>query len=179
MAGRNSSTNQSTAGKTSRPGGGRPVANLAIMSLAIFFFGRLGITRGWIEWPPSNLGMMLAAFSGWVALAGPFVLFRYEENSGGMGLGDRVWMTSGMLIWLRFALELVSGRVPSWNGIATSVSPTELSVLAAASVLGGMLAKPKQTHWTWTNLMGWGIAMAWLISAALVQNSRLMTLVLR
>lgn len=180
MAGRTIKEPSGSGGRSPRGSSpGKPVMNLVIMLLAFFFFGRLGVSRGWIVWPPSNLAQMLAAFAGWVAIAGPFVLFRSEDASGGMGLGDRVWMTTGVVIWIRFLLQLLSGRLPAWNEMATSVSVTDLSVLAAACIVGGSLTRPRQMHWTWTNIMGWTIALAWLASATFQRNTGLMSLVLR
>ncbi|MCY2936089.1 MAG: hypothetical protein WCJ40_20140 [Planctomycetota bacterium] len=173
MATRTAGTNSGSSKQSRSLAMSKPMANLVILGISILLFGRLGISRGWISWPPSHLSAILAAFAGWIALTGPFVLFRYEEQSGGMGLGDRVWITSGLFLWIRHGLELSAGRIPSFESLATAVASKEMAIIAMACLVGGMLTRPKQTHWTWTNLMGWALTLSWITSAAMPSGSSL------
>jgi hypothetical protein len=167
MASRPAVQNNTSSKQSRPPAMSKPMANLVILAISLFLFGRLGVSRGWISWPPSHLSAILAAFAGWIALTGPFVLFRYEEQSGGMGLGDRVWITCGLFLWMRHGLDLAVGRIPSFESLATAVSSRDMAILAMACLVGGILSRPKQTHWTWTNLMGWALTISWIASAAL------------
>jgi len=93
----------------------RPAVNFLILSVALLLFLRVSVRQGWISWPPSNLAAILTALAGWVAIAGPLVLFRHEEQTGAMGLGDRVWITTGIVIWLRFLQGVSTGRIPGFD----------------------------------------------------------------
>jgi len=163
-------------GRSSRgASGSKPIANLVILSISLAAFGRLAIARQWIDWPPAQIGPILSALAGWIALTGPLILYRHEENAGGMGVGDRVWMTSGLALWFVLALNLARGTLPSLQTAVTGMGPQSLAILAGATLAGGLLARPTGARWTWTNLTGWFLAIAWLAASALPAGSSAMT----
>lgn len=171
MASRASSQPAARSSKSNSPS--KPIANLVILTLSLGAFLKLAIARHWIDWPPSQIGPILSAFAGWIALTGPWILYRHEENAGGMGVGDRVWMTCGLALWIALVLNLVQGRVPSLQSAVTAIGANELALLAGATLAGGLLARPSATRWTWTNLTGWFLALAWLAASALPSGNAL------
>lgn len=176
MAGRgkSSSVSQTHTGRNTRPlSMSRPFLNLLILSGAVILFVKVGIRQGWIQWPPANLGSILASLAGWIALAGPLILFRHEEQTGGMGIGDRVWVTTGFLLWLKIAIQLFTGRFPSIEAVATIVGPTDMALISMACLAGGLIGRPKSSHWTWTNLVGWGLSLCWLSAVFLPADTSL------
>lgn len=181
MAGRG--TSSSSTPKNARPVlMTKPVVNLLILSGAIILFVRVGIRQGWIDWPPTRLGAILAALAGWIALAGPLVLFRHEEQTGSMGVGDRVWVTTGLLLWLKIFLQVSSGNLPTVESFATVIDSRDMALLSMACLFGGLLGRPKNAHWTWTNLVGWGLSLCWVASVLLPTDSnfiRLLAFVVR
>lgn len=175
MASRASANSQ---GRTAKVGSAsKPVANLVILTISFAAFVRLAIARQWIDWPPSQIGPILSALAGWIALTGPWILYRHEENAGGMGVGDRVWMTCGLALWFVLTLNLVQGNVPSLQTAVTGIAARELAILAGATLVGGLLSRPTATRWTWTNLTGWFLAIAWLTASTLPSGNGIWPLV--
>lgn len=187
MAGRGSSSSSSSSGnaqaRNTRPIAlSKPVLNLMILTGAGILFVRVGIRQGWIDWPPTQLGKILATLAGWIALAGPLVLFRHEEQAGSMGVGDRVWITTGLLLWLKLSLQIGTGNLPSVEAVTTLIDSRDMALVSAACLIGGMMGKPKNSHWTWTNLVGWGMSVCWMTSVLLPADSnfgRILALVMR
>lgn len=171
MASRSTTNSQN---RSAKPGSqSKPIANLVILSISLVAFLRLAIARHWIDWPPSQIGPILSALAGWIALTGPWILYRHEENAGGMGVGDRVWMTSGLALWIALAANVARGRIPNLQSAVTTLGAQELALLAGATLAGGLLARPAATRWTWTNLMGWFLALAWISASALPTGTSL------
>jgi hypothetical protein len=175
MASRSANSANGRSSKSSS--GSRPFVNLVIISISLGAFLRLAVARGWVDWPPTQIGPILTAFAGWVALTGPWILFRHEEQSGGMGVGDRVWITCGLALWIALGMNLAGGRMPSLQSITSAIGPKEMAVLAAATLAGGILARPSGSSWTWTNITGWLLAICWLTAAALPTGAPLWPIV--
>jgi hypothetical protein len=169
--------NPSVAGKNSKPVSmSRPAINFLIITAALLLFLRVSVRQGWVNWPPSNLSAILSALAGWVAIVGPLVLFRHEEQTGAMGLGDRVWITTGIVIWLRFLQGVATGRIPGFDSITSLVKPSDMAIITLACLIGGMISRPKRVYWTWTNLVGWGLGLCWLATVLIPSDPGLLGL---
>lgn len=169
--------NPAASGKNNKPVSlSRPAVNFVILSVALLLFLRVSVRQGWINWPPSNLAAILTAFAGWLALAGPLVLFRHEEQTGSMGTGDRVWIITGIIIWLRFLISVSSGRVPGFDSISTIVKPSDMALISVACLLAGVLSRPKRVYWTWTNLVGWALGLCWVATVLIPSDPGLLGL---
>jgi hypothetical protein len=74
-------------------------------------------------------------------------------------------------------MNLAGGRMPSLQSITSAIGPKEMAVLAAATLAGGILARPSGSSWTWTNITGWLLAICWLTAAALPTGAPLWPIV--
>ena len=56
------------------------------------------VSRGRLEWPPTQLLASLFTVAGCLALVGPILLHR--RDSGSLGLGEMIWMAGGLVVWV-------------------------------------------------------------------------------
>ena len=67
------------------------------------------VMRGRVTWPPHELLASIYTVAGCLALVGPLVLARGESGDG--GLGELLWMTGGLLIWVFDGVAAAPGPV--------------------------------------------------------------------
>ncbi len=95
-------------------GAGRgPLFNAVLLGAAVCAGLAMLVSRGRMSWPPTQLLASLYTVAGCLAIVGPFVLGRKE--AGEAGIGEFLWMTGGLLIWVLDGVALVRGE---WRGTA-------------------------------------------------------------
>ena len=60
--------------------------------------GGLLVQKGRLTWPPYQLLSSLSTLAGCLASVGPLILIRSGEIEG--SLGELMWLTGGLLVWL-------------------------------------------------------------------------------
>jgi hypothetical protein len=133
--------------------------NVALLGAA-FGYGLLVLVgRGRVSWPPRELLAGSYTLAGCLALVGPIVLGR--RVSAGAGLGDQVWMTAGLLVWIFDLTALLRGeiRTLSW---ATPLGSQAMGLTILAVVLAGWRTRGGARNWSWTNVLGWILGVFWV-----------------
>ena len=74
------------------------ITNALLLLAAIGWGLSLLIQKGRLSWPPVALLSSLSTLSGCLALVGPLILARSAGSDG--NLGELVWLTGGLLVWL-------------------------------------------------------------------------------
>jgi hypothetical protein len=150
-------TSKRLAGGGSLAGSSPALLNATLLVMALAFGLWLLVSRGQMTWPPSRLLSNLYTIAGCLALVGPFVLARKTSETG---LGDLVWMTGGMLVWLADLASLFGHvRLSTW---ATPLSYQTMGLATLALfVAGGRLHGAGHT-WSWTNVVGWVLGLFWV-----------------
>src|SRR4051794_8934358 len=135
-----------------------PLANALIVALALGYGLYLLHVRGTVTWPPPHLLASLYTVAGCLALVGPVVLSRVE--SGERGLGELLWMTGGLLIWVFDAVAMFRGtwRVQAW---ATPLGPHGMGMTMLAGGLAGWGCRPGGRHLWWGTGAGWTLGVFW------------------
>ncbi|CAN5899726.1 hypothetical protein BH23PLA1_BH23PLA1_11570 [soil metagenome] len=137
-----------------------PLLNATLLGSAIGYGLWLLVQRGGISWPPRELLAGGFTLAGCLALVGPIVLNPRAAASEG-GLGEFLWMTGGLLVWV-FDLAAVSrGEMRSVN-FATPLDPETLGLIVLAVLLAGWRARSRSWNWAWTNVIGWILAIFWI-----------------
>jgi hypothetical protein len=139
-----------------------PFFNLMILLLALAYAGWLLVARGRLAWPPTELLSSAVTVAGALALVGPIVLLRGRD--GESGLGDLVWITGGILVWVFDAAVLLQGaaRPASW---VAPLGPRAMGLTILAVILGGWRIRSAGTggrSWSWTNITGWVLGVFWV-----------------
>src|SRR4051794_10314612 len=111
-----------------------PVLNALLVVAAVGYGIALLVTRGRLAWPPTQLLASLYTVAGCLALVGPIVLSRVDSGEG--GLGELLWMTGGLLVWVFDALAAVRGewRTNAW---ATPLGYQTMGLTILAVLLAG------------------------------------------
>src|SRR5207302_730924 len=91
-------TSRPSASAFSGPPPGGPVFNAALVAAAVCYAMALLVNRGRMSWPPNQLLASLYTVAGCLAVVGPVILARGEAAEP--GLGELVWMTGGLLVWV-------------------------------------------------------------------------------
>jgi hypothetical protein len=143
------------------PGGlSTPLVNAAMLALALGYGLWLLVARGRVGWPPHQLLASTYTVAGCLALVGPVVLLRREAADGG-GLGELIWMTGGLLVWLYDAAALIRGELRSLApATPLAAAPMGLTILAVA--LAGWRTRGAGRSWAWTNVTGWVLGVFWI-----------------
>jgi hypothetical protein len=138
------------------------LANLLLVGAAVSYGLYLLVMRGRVSWPPHDLLASVYTVAGCLALVGPFVLAR--ADSGERGLGELLWMTGGLLIWVFDAAAAVRGtwRLEAW---ATPLGYEAMGMTMLAVLLGGWRCRLGSRHWSWTNVTGWVLGLFWVAMA--------------
>ena len=156
-----------------------PVWNAAAVAGAVAYGLWLLVDRGRISWPPHELAAGASTVAGSLAMAGPLVLARRRGSPGEAGLGELIWLTAGLLVWVFDLAALAQGnRGPiAWVN-PLGVRPMGLTVLAVG--LGGWRAHGLGKGWTWTNVVGWLLGALWVgLAGASLWGARGTTLAMR
>ena len=132
---------------------------------AILLLGSVGyalailVSRGRVGWPPHQLLASSATVAGCLALVGPIVLARVESSEG--GLGELLWMTGGLLIWVFDLAALIRGQWQStpW---ATPLDSQTMGLIILAVLVAGWRSRLAVRSWSWTNVTGWVLGLFWV-----------------
>ena len=154
-----------------------PVITALLLAAAIGYGVLVLVKRGRISWPPVELMASLYTVAGCLALVGPVVLLRRE--GGESGLGDLLWMTGGLLVWVFDVVAIVRGgwRTALW---ATPLDYQTMGLIILAVLIAGWRCKVAGTGWSWTNVTGWVLGLFWVgLAISTLLPSRLSTVVAR
>lgn len=157
------SKRSSAAAAPARPGaaiGGTPVVNAALVSGAVAYGLWLLVRRGQMTWPPTELLTNAYTLAGSLALIGPVVLARRDRSDP--ALGELVWMTGGLLVWVFDLAAVARGGVRglSW---ATPIGVQTMGLAILAVALAGARLLGVGRSWAWTNVVGWVLGLFWIL----------------
>lgn len=135
------------------------VTNAILLAAALAWGLSLLIQKGRLAWPPLPLLSSLSTLAGCLALVGPLILARAGGKDG--GLGELVWLTGGLMVWLFDLAAVVSGQVRgvSW---ATPLGDRTMGLTILAVLLAGWKCGLAGRDWSWTNVTGWGLGIFWV-----------------
>jgi len=148
-----------------RASGGASSSSPPPIVIALLLVGALGwslgllVRRGMMTWPPTHLLSCLATVAGALALVGPFILSR--AGRGGGGLGELLWLTGGLLIWIFNIVAIVGGNLRPLNW-ATPLGERTMGLIILAVLLAGLRAGLAGRDWSWTNVTGWALGLFWV-----------------
>jgi hypothetical protein len=158
-------------GNSGKPNsGGGNGASSSPWGIVLLLAGSVGaaawalVQRGGMEWPPRELISGAFTITGGLALAGPIALW-LRGSGDDRGLGERIWMTCGLLAWLFNIAGAVQGDVRP-NTLISPIPPITLGLFALAIALGGWKGRSDATNWSWTNVLGWMLGLFWIGLAA-------------
>jgi hypothetical protein len=136
-----------------------PLANALVVGAALAAGVAILVTRGRLQWPPHQLLSSIFTVAGCLAMVGPIVMARGE--SGERGLGELLWMTGGLLVWVFDILALVRGqwRTMAW---ATPLGAQTMGLTILAVLLAGWRCRLVGRNWSWTNVTGWLLGLYWV-----------------
>jgi hypothetical protein len=136
-----------------------PLANALIVGAALGVGIAILVARGKMSWPPHQLLSSIFTVAGCLAMVGPVVMARVE--SGDRGLGELLWMTGGLLIWV---FDLVSVSRGQWRTLAwaTPLGAQTMGLTILAVLLAGWRCRLVGRNWAWTNVMGWILGLYWV-----------------
>ena len=136
-----------------------PLITALLLVVAIGYGISVLVTHGRISWPPHQLLASLFTVAGCLALVGPIVLIRRE--GGESGLGELLWMTGGLLVWVFDILAAVRGswRLTTW---ATPLDNQTMGLIILAVLIAGWRCKVAGRGWSWTNVTGWVLGIFWV-----------------
>jgi hypothetical protein len=135
------------------------IINTVLLLAALGWGFSLLVQKGRLSWPPVSLLASLSTLAGCLALAGPLILGR--SGGGGGSLGELLWLTGGLLVWLFDVSALIQGQAKSISW-ATPLSDRTMG-LAILAVLGaGWRCGLAGRGWTWTNVVGWALGLFWV-----------------
>jgi hypothetical protein len=158
MASKRAPFRSSSAATSGSPASG-PVFNAVLVGAAVGYAILLLVNRGKLAWPPNQLLASLYTVAGCLALVGPIVLVRGE--SGEAGLGELLWMTGGLLVWVFDAVAAVRGdwRTTAW---VTPLGYQTMGLTILAVLLAGWRCRVAGRGWSWTNVTGWVLGLFWV-----------------
>ncbi len=141
----------------------RPIVNALLVLGAIGWGLSRLVAGGRVDWPPHGLLASLSTLAGCLALVGPLILIGSGELAG--DLGELVWMTVGVLVWMCDLEAVIRGE---WRSVhwATPVSDHTLGLVVMAVLIAGWKCGLKEWNWSWTNLTGWALGLLWVGMAA-------------
>jgi hypothetical protein len=117
------------------------------------------VTHGRMSWPPHQLLSSIFTVAGCLAMIGPIVMARGEP--GDRGLGELLWMTGGLLVWVFDLVALARGqwRSTAW---ATPLESQTMGLTILAVLLAGWRCRLVGRNWSWTNVTGWILGLYWI-----------------
>jgi hypothetical protein len=95
-------------------------------------------------------------------MVGPIVMARGEP--GDRGLGELLWMTGGLLVWVFDIVALMRGswRTMTWS---TPLGSQTMGLTILAVLLAGWRCRLVGRNWSWTNVTGWLLGLYWVAMA--------------
>lgn len=136
-----------------------PLFNAVLLAAAVCYGLAILVNRGKMAWPPNQLLASLYTVAGCLALVGPIVLVRGE--SGEAGLGELLWMTGGLLVWVFDAAAALRG---DWQTTAwvTPLGYQTMGMTILAVLIAGWRCRVSGRVWSWTNVTGWVLGLFWV-----------------
>jgi hypothetical protein len=137
----------------------RPIVNALLVGAALFWGISLLVRGGRLTWPPYGLLHSLSTLAGCLALVGPLILIRNGEISG--SLGELVWLTAGLLVWVSDIEGILGGQWRSMHW-ANPLHDRAMGLTMLAVLLAGWKCGLANWKWSWTNLTGWLLGTFWI-----------------
>jgi hypothetical protein len=136
-----------------------PLSNALLVGAAVSSGMAMLVSKGRMSWPPHQLLSSIFTVAGCLAMIGPIVMAR--SDSGERGLGEMLWMTGGLLIWVFDLVALARGR---WRTMAwaTPLSAETMGLMILAVLLAGWRCRLVGRNWSWTNVTGWLLGLYWV-----------------
>jgi hypothetical protein len=133
--------------------------NAILVGAAVCYGLVILVNRGKVSWPPNQLLASLYTVAGCLALVGPIVLARGENAE--RGLGELLWMTGGLLVWVFDGVALARGewRTNAW---VTPLGYQTMGLTILAVLLAGWRCRIAGRGWSWTNVTGWVLGLFWV-----------------
>jgi hypothetical protein len=153
-----------------------PLLNAVLVGAALCYGLAILVNHGRVSWPPNQLLASLFTVSGCLAVVGPIVLARGEPEGG---LGELLWMTGGLLVWVFDAVALLRGdwRTMAW---VTPLGYQTMGLTILAVLLAGWRCRISGRSWSWTNVTGWLLGLFWVgLALSTMWSSRAVGLALR
>jgi len=133
---------------------------------AVLMAGSIGVglwtlvARGRLSWPPTQLLSSLFTVAGCLALVGPILLATRAGQSTG-GLGELVWMSGGLIVWVFDLAAVVRG---GWRSVAwtTPLGCQAMGLTILAILIAGWRWRSSSKDWSWTNVTGWMLGLFWV-----------------
>jgi hypothetical protein len=135
------------------------ITNALLLTAAIGWGLSLLIQNGRLTWPPLPLLSSLTTLAGCLALVGPLILARSGGKEG--GLGELVWLTGGLMVWLFDLAGVFQGQIKSINW-ATPLGNRTMGLAILAVFLAGWKCGLARRDWCWTNVTGWTLGLFWV-----------------
>ena len=147
------------------PASATPSATSPILtgSLLVGAFG-LGlwtlVARGRVSWPPTQLLSSLFTVAGCLALVGP-ILLATRKGRGEGGLGELLWMSGGLIVWVFDLAALAKGE---WRGMSWTapLGYQTMGLTILAVLVAGWRWRSASRDWSWTNVTGWLLGLFWV-----------------
>jgi hypothetical protein len=138
---------------------GRPIINALLVGAALLWGVSLLVRGGRLSWPPYSLLNSLSTLAGCLALVGPLILIRSGGLSG--SLGELVWLTAGLLVWIFDIEGILRGQ---WRSLqwATPLHERAMGLTMLAVLLAGWKCGMASWKWSWTSLTGWLLSTFWI-----------------
>jgi hypothetical protein len=136
-----------------------PLTNALLVAAAIAAALGILVTRGKMTWPPNQLLSSVFTVAGCLAMVGPLVMARGEPEE--RGLGELLWMTGGLLVWVFDVVAIYRGQ---WRSMtwATPLEAQTMGMTILAVLLAGWRCQLVGRNWSWTNVMGWILGLYWV-----------------
>ena len=137
-----------------------PILTACLMAGAIGFGLWTLVNRGRVSWPPTQLLSSLFTVAGCLALVGPVLLISRKGRGEG-GLGELLWMSGGLIVWVFDLAAVVRGE---WKSLSwpTPLGYQTMGLTILAILLAGWRWRNASKDWTWTNVAGWILGLFWV-----------------
>jgi hypothetical protein len=135
-----------------------PFLNALLVATAAGYGLWLLVAHRNLSWPPHELLSGAYTLAGCLALVGPVVLLRREDE---VGLGELLWMTGGLLVWIFDIAGVLHGDGRSLS-FATPLGAMPMGLTILAVLLAGWKARGGGGSWSWTNVTGWILGVFWI-----------------
>jgi len=135
------------------------LANALLVAGAVGYGLWTLVSRGRVSWPPHDLLANAYTLAGCLALVGPVVVARAEDSGG--GLGELLWMTGGLLVWVFDLAAALRGNlhIITW---ATPLGYQTMGLTMLAVLLAGWRVRDGGGGWSWRNVTGWILGLFWV-----------------
>ncbi len=140
-----------------------PLLNALLLAVAVGGGLATLVSRGRLQWPPTQLLASLFTLAGCLAMIGPILLHRRDQAE--VGLGELLWMAGGLIVWVFDLAALVRGdlKPASW---ATPLGYQPMGLTILVVLIAAWRCRIAGPNWSWTNVTGWALGVFWVGMAA-------------